>query len=96
MTNDATQPSDAEARARQLLDHLLDQWLNLADTFKSADPATVIAALRLLDTRFEEFTSDIDPEGLERHWYEFGRRVFRTELNRRIDDSLISIEHRIR
>lgn len=95
MPNGVTPPGDSEARARQLLDHLLDQWLNLADTFRSADPATVIAALNALDTRFEEFTEDIDPEGLEKSWYDFGRRVFRTELNRRIDDSLISIEHRI-
>lgn len=96
MTNGATPPCDSEARARQLLDHLLDQWLNLADSFKGADPATVIAALKALDMRFHEFTSDIDPEGLEKNWYDLGRRVFRTELNRRIDDSLISIEHRIR
>jgi hypothetical protein len=96
MANGATPPGESEAKARQLLDHLLDQWLNLADTFKSADPATVIAALQALDTRFNEFTSDIDPEGLERNWYAFGRQVFRAELNRRIDDSLISIDHRIR
>ncbi len=96
MVNGATPTGESEARARQLLDHLLDQWLNLADTFKSADPVTALAALKALDTRIEEFTSDIDPEGVEKNWYEFGRRVFRTELNRRIDDSLISIEHRIR
>ncbi|CCF83527.1 hypothetical protein [Nitrolancea hollandica] len=96
MANRATPSGEAEAKARQLLDHLLDQWLNLADTFKSADPATVIAALQALDTRFNEFTGEIDPEGAEKNWYEFGRRVFRNELNRRIDDSLISIEHRIR
>ena len=96
MTNNAARPCDSHARARQLLDHLLDQWLYLADIFKSAGPATAIAALNTLDTRFEEFTSDIDPEGLDQNWYDLGRRVFRTELSRRIDDSLIRIENRPR
>lgn len=95
MAKDIPQPHDSDSRARQLLDHLMDQWLNLSDTLKSADPGAVIAALDMLDVRIEEFAKDIDPEGLERYWYELGRRVFRTELNRRIDDSLISIEHRI-
>lgn len=96
MSDKATGSCDADARARQLLDHLLDQWLNLANTFKVADPATVIAAIGLLDKRFDEFISDIDPDGQDKTWYELGRRTFRTELNRRIDDSLIRIDHRLR
>jgi hypothetical protein len=93
MTTRATNDRDSEARATQLLDHLFDQWLTLSDALDSAEPTVALVALNELDERLAAFTEDIDPEGRDRGWYELGRHVFRQELNRRIEDCLIRIEH---
>lgn len=78
--------SEPEAKVFQLLDHLLDQWLILADTFKSADPILANAALKVLDERIDAFTREIDPVGWDHDWYETGRRLFRRALIQRLND----------
>jgi hypothetical protein len=94
MTESPTNERESEGRATQLLDHLFDQWLTLGDALDSAEPDTVLVALNELDDRLNTFTEDIDPDGHDQGWYDLGRNVFRQELNRRIQDCLISIENR--
>lgn len=77
--------AEQDARACQLLDHLLDQWLILADTFKRVDPTLAATMLAALDERLDEFADEIDPRGWDREWYETGRKVFRRALIQRLN-----------
>lgn len=76
-----------DARAYQLLDHLLDQWLILADTFKRADPALAKLALEALDERLDEFVNEIGLVGWDREWYVTGRQCFRRALIQRLNST---------
>lgn len=76
---------EQEAKALQLIDHLLDQWLILADTFKNADPILAKTVLAALDERIDEFAGEIDPVGWDREWYEIGRLLFRRTLLQRLN-----------
>ncbi len=85
MVEYSARDSEQEAKALQLLDHLLDQWLMLADTFKNVDPILAKMALEALDERLDEFAGEIDPIGWDREWYEIGRQLFRRTLLQRLN-----------
>ena len=85
MAESRAHDSELEAKAFQLMDHLLDQWLILADAFKGADPALANVTLKMLDKRLDEFVDEIDPVGRDREWYETGRQFFRRMLIQRLN-----------
>jgi hypothetical protein len=86
--DDSIQGSRHETRAHLILDHLFDQWLILGDVFTSVDPTIAAIALEEFDARLDEFLAEIDPRGLNREWFEFGRQILREELLKRVDASV--------